>query len=124
MNFVQYLSSIDPSLPAAVLALWIFALVYLVRKFFPQHWELVANVIPVKVDSGMAMVTLRKLWQAIPAALLGATIPVLLTGGDVKLAASGALVGLVPPFAHEIAKWIPWIPYRGEVGKPSKAVGQ
>jgi len=115
-----WLTAINPELPWALLALAVFAICYAVRRWLPRVWERIVAIVPVRVDTSGALVALRKLWQSWPSALLGAVLPVLLTGGDTKLAAKGALVGLLAPLIHELAKWAPFLPYRGATKPKSK----
>lgn len=109
-----YLSATHPELVWALLALAVFAICYLLRRFAPSVWERAVAIYPLSVDTSGAVVALRKVQQTWPSALIGAVLPVLLTGGDTKLALKGALVGLFAPVIHELAKALPFLPYRGE----------
>jgi len=108
------LNAINPELIWALLALAVFVICYLLRRFAPSVWERLVAIYPVSVDTSGAVVALRKVQQSWPSALLGAVLPVLMTGGDTKLALKGALVGLLAPVIHELAKALPFLPYRGE----------
>jgi hypothetical protein len=119
MKAIQYLTAIDPNLPPALVALVVFVLVYVVRKRWPAAWERFADIVPLRYDSGLVVVALRKLWQAAPSVALGAAAPALLVGGDVAMAVKGALIALAAPALHELAKASP-LPYRGAIGAPTK----
>jgi hypothetical protein len=120
MQVIQYLADIDPNLPAALLALWCFGAIYLVRKRWPTAWERFADLVPLRSDSGPLLAGLRKVWQTAPSVALGVAVPAILTGGNVGLAVKGALVALAAPLLHELAKAAPFVPYRGAIGAPTK----
>lgn len=106
-----YLSQ-SPYLWAALpLVLW-FAQ-YLLRKLAPSFWEWCANLGPFgAVDLSPALTLARKVWQALPSVVGGAVIMALMSGGDVRAAALGALKGALAPLLHELLKAAP-IPYQG-----------
>jgi hypothetical protein len=115
---LAWLTAIDPALPRALLVSVVFAAVYLLRKAFPRAWELFASVVPVPViDPAPLLLLLSKSWQALPGALLGAAAAALASGADVRSAVKGALFGALAALAHEVAKAVPWLPYKGEVGR-------
>lgn len=102
----------------SALVFGIFLLVYFVRKFLPKVWLAFETLSPfVVADPEPVLRQLHKAYQALPSILVGIVVPAVLTGGDWKAAGIGALLGLVPPLQHELAKWIKWLPYRGELGK-------
>lgn len=112
-----YLSTLGPEARWSALVSAIFLIVYLVRKFAPKVWLAFEVHSPfVVADPAPVLAVLHKVFQAIPSVIMGAVIPALLSGGDWKAAGIGALVGMIPPVQHELAKWSP-IPYRGELGK-------
>lgn len=110
-----WLVAIDPSLPRAFFVALVFATVLAWRKYAPGSWSKFSAVIPVsEADTNWLKVTLQKLWQAVPAALLGAVYGALGTGGDVAATVKLAMLGLVAPVIHEVA----WR-YQGKLGTPS-----
>lgn len=112
------LAALSPEARWTALVAAIFLIVYLVRKFAPKLWLAFEAKSPfVVADPAPVLAALHKAFQAIPSVLLGIAIPALLSGGDVKAAAFGALMGLVPPVQHELARWAKWIPYEGKLGK-------
>jgi hypothetical protein len=110
-----WLAAIDPSLPRALFVALVFATVLAWRKFWPAGWAKFSNLIPVsEADTSWFKATLQKLWQALPAAVLGAIYGALGTGGDVLATIKLALLGLAAPVIHEVA----WR-YQGRLGTPS-----
>jgi hypothetical protein len=110
-----WLVAIDPSLPRALFVALVFATVLLWRKLAPGSWAKFSAVIPVsEADTSWLKATLQKLWQALPAAVLGAVYGALGTGGDVAATVKLALLGLAAPVIHEVA----WR-YQGKLGTPS-----
>jgi hypothetical protein len=106
------LAAINPDLPAALFVVLVFLTVLAIRKLFPGAWEKWAAVVPVlAIDPSPVLVLLSKLWQAVPAAVIGAVLAALQSGADVKATVYGALLALVAPVAHELAK-----NYRGSLG--------
>lgn len=116
------LSAISPDLPWCLLALGLFLLVYAVRKFAPALWLAFEARSPfLPADPEPVLVALHKLYQALPSAFVGLVLPAVISGGDWRKALAGALVGLLPPVMHELAKWAPFLPYRGAVEARPKA---
>jgi hypothetical protein len=116
---VAWLSvNVDPAVPRALLVLAVLVVVYAFRKLFPRAWEAFASVVPVPViDAAPVLLVLSKFWQALPGTLLGMTTLALSTGGDVSATIKGAVFGALAALAHEVLKAVPWVPYRGEVGR-------
>jgi hypothetical protein len=116
---VAWLSTnIDPAVPRALLVVAVLVVVYAVRKLFPRAWEAFASVVPVPViDPAPVLLVLSKFWQALPGTLLGMLSLALSTGGDPRATVKGAVFGALAALAHEVMKAVPWVPYRGEVGK-------
>jgi hypothetical protein len=115
------LASVHQDLPWAAITLGVFLAVYLTRKLAPATWERFAAAVPVlAIDPSPVLVALSKLWQALPAVLLGAALPALASGGNVKQALVGAAMGALAPVLHELAKAAPWLPYRGATPEPKK----
>jgi hypothetical protein len=113
------LESFHPLAPATVLLVAIFGSQYLVRRFIPGVWEWMANL-PFPGGIHKPLVALaRKAWQAIPSAALGAFAASFAYGEDPYASIIGAILGLVAPIGHELAKANKSIPYRG--GKPPAA---
>lgn len=114
------LASLDPRLPGAacgLVVLAVFSLMYWVRRRFPKIWERCADLAPfLRGDVDPVLAALRKAWQAVPSAVAGAVMTALLSGGNLRAAELGAVLGLLAPVLHELAKWCPWLSYRGEVG--------
>lgn len=114
-NLRVLLENVHPSLPALTLVALVFLSQYLVRRFIPGVWEWMANLpFPGGVHKP-AVVLLRKAWQALPSAVSGAFLGSLAYGGDSTAEVLGAILALLAPVGHEIAKALP-IRYRG--GKP------
>lgn len=114
-----YLAALSPETRWSALVVAIFLIVYLVRKFAPKLWLAFEARSPfVVADPAPVLAVLHKAFQAMPSVVLGAVIPAVLSGLDPKAAAIGALLGLVPPVQHELARWAKWIPYEGKLGKP------
>jgi hypothetical protein len=110
-----WLAATDPSLPRALFVALVFVTVLAWRKFWPLGWAKFSSVIPVsEADTSWFRATLQKLWQALPAAVLGAIYGALGTGGDVVATVKLALLGLAAPVIHEVA----WR-YQGKLGTPS-----
>ena len=116
-DVVAYLAALDPNLPWAALSLAVFGIIYAIRKFLPSLWLQFSAFVPA-IDESRIRGALRKIWQALPGVAMGAVIPTLASGGDVKLALYGAVAGAFAPFIHEIAAALPFVPYKGEIGKP------
>ena len=109
-----WLAALDPSLPRALFVALVFGTVLLWRKVSPGSWLKFSSLIPVSdEDTSWLQDTLRKLWQAVPAAVLGAVYGALGTGGDIGATVKLALLGLAAPVIHEVA----WR-YKGNLGKP------
>ncbi len=108
------LVAIDPSLPRALFVALVFATVLAWRKFWPTGWAKFSNLIPVTdEDTSWFKATLQKLWQALPAAVLGAIYGALGTGGDVWATVKLSLMALTAPVIHEVA-----MRYTGRLGTP------
>jgi hypothetical protein len=76
----------------------------------PRVWVWLESVGPA--DGGAA-----KVFQGLPAVIMGALVSVALTGGDFSAAAKGAAAGAIAPLMHEWMK-----AYRGAAG-PGPAGG-
>ncbi len=106
------LVAIDPSLPRALFVALVFLTVMAWRKLLPASWIKFSSLIPVsKEDTGWFKETVRKLWQALPSAVLGAVYGALGTGGAVWPTLKLALLGLLAPVIHDVAAR-----YRGTLG--------
>ena len=119
MQAIEYLQSIHPVLPWAILTALIWAVQWAIRKWAPGIWERAANV-PFGDDKPLVPVVrvARKVWQGLPSVLVGALIGALAIGQDPRGAWLGALAGAVAPVWHELLKAFPG-PYRG--GSPPAA---
>lgn len=116
---LTWLTAISPELPWALLALGCFVAIYICRKFAPKLWLRFEVLSPfVVADPAPVLAALHKAFQAMPSVLIGLVLPAVISGGDWRMALTGGLVGLLPPILHELAKWAPWLPYRGELSKP------
>jgi hypothetical protein len=109
---LNFLVGVDPELPWALLSIAAFYLVYAWRKWAPKSWVAYSRIIPVDDESGWIAKSLQELVQAVPSAVIGGVLPVLLSGGDWRLALKGTLYGLAAPLIHKASKR-----YKGEVGK-------
>src|SRR5262245_21439642 len=99
-NALTYLSALNPDLPWALLALGVFVLVYMVRKAAPAVWlwfEAKSPALKHLDDPTPVLVAVHKAFQALPSVLLGALLPAVISGGDLRQAAAGAVMGLLPP---------------------------
>lgn len=110
-----WLANVDPAAPAAALLVFVFAVIYSVRRWLPGVWLWVEKTVPFvdSFDYRPAASILWQAWQAWPAALLGAVTAALSTGGSVKAAAYGVLVGAISALAHKLMA-----AYKGQVGGP------
>lgn len=118
---VAYLATLDPNLPWAALSLAVFATIYLVRRYLPSLWLSFEGLVPgclAYPDMTKLQAIWRKAVQTLPSVAIGAVIPALASGGDVKLALYGAIAGAVAPLIHELAAALPFVPYQGRVGGP------
>lgn len=111
-DVLNFLVSIDPELPWAALSIATFYIVWAWRKWAPGSWVAFSKLIPVDDESGWITKALQELVQAVPSAVIGSVLPVLLSGGDWKLALKGTLYGLAAPLIHKLSRR-----YKGEVGK-------
>lgn len=84
-------------------AIWIA--VYLIRRFLPALWLRFEAFGP---DGNTA----ARVFQALPAVLLGAIAAVFLSGGDFASSWKGAAAGALAPLWHHLLK-----AYRGEVAR-------
>src|SRR6185436_12671661 len=101
-----------PWLPPILLVLGLCASQALVRKYRPAAWRAVFGwMSPDWPDLA------RRAIQSVPSAVGGAVITAACTGGDMKLAAAGALVGVFAPPLHHLLKWLPFVPYDGALGR-------
>lgn len=108
----EFLAAINPDLPAAAFVALVFLVVLAIRKAFPSAWEKWSAVVPVlAIDPSPVLVLLSKAWQAVPAAVIGAVLAALQSGADVRTTVYGALLALLAPVAHELAK-----NYKGTLG--------
>ncbi len=102
-----------PDLARVALATVVFLIVYLVRKLAPSLWLRFEVLSPaLNVESEWLSEQLHKLYQALPSAVLGAILGPLMTGGDWRQSALGALNGLAAPVSHELLSR-----YQGKLGK-------
>lgn len=107
-----WLQAIDPSLPRALFVALVFASVLAWRKLSPSTWIKFSGLIKVTdEDASWFKSTMLKLWQAVPAATIGAVYGALGTGGNVAASLKLALLGLLAPVIHELA----WR-YQGNLG--------
>ena len=87
VHFREWLTAIDPRLPAALLAVVVGGVVWAWRKYWPASFA-----------------KLPPRWQGLPAMLLGAVVAALSSGQDVigaiLEAAAGAGVGLAAVGGH------------------------
>ena len=107
-------SSVHPALPPLILAAVTWGLLWLFRTYLPFVWQAIARVLGAAHFGGLWSKTI----QAIPAALLGAALCVILEGADPAVAVKGALCGLLAAPWHETWKAltgrVSWLPtYRG-----------
>lgn len=111
------LDGFNPALwPCVVVAaLWVAQ--WAVRRWAPGVWEKMADL-PFRNELTEFDKRMRKVWQAIPSAVMGAVLFGLAGGGDIVDAAVGAVFALLAPIFHELLKKLP-IPYRG--GTPPAA---
>lgn len=110
-----WLANLDPAAPAVSLMLGVFLTIYSIRRWFPRVWLLVEKTVPFvdRLDYRPAATILWKSWQAWPAALLGAVVSALSTGGSAWGAVKGAALGAAVALIHELAA-----AYRGKLGAP------
>lgn len=99
-----WLATITPDLPPALLIVFVFVSVYLLRRWFPGAWVKFERAVPFvdTIDPGPGLKVLLKFWQAIPGALLAAVGGALFTGASVKLAVWAVISTAVAAAAHEI----------------------
>jgi hypothetical protein len=99
-------------------ALVAFVAVYVIRKKFGPQWERLVAYVPVLgTDLTPGSVILSKFVQALPGALVAAVLGAVTSGASLGPTLLAALGGLLAAAGHEFAKWLPIIPYRGEVGE-------
>lgn len=99
-------SNIHPVAPGAVLALIVWAALWLVRKYAPNAWESVAKLGPT--DRRASVV-----FQALPAVLMQGAIAAYVAGGDVWEATKLAAWAFLAPLWHHLLKALPIVPYVG-----------
>lgn len=109
------LYSVHPDLPWLTLTAAIFATQWLVRRYAPTLWLRVFAWLPDDAEAG-----LRRVVQALPSVVAGAAIPALASGGDVWSAVLGAVCGALAPISHHVLRAVPFVPYRGELGRDAK----
>lgn len=108
----NWLKAIDPSLPRALFVALVFLTVMAWRKLLPESWIKFSNLVPVSdEDTSWFKATVRKAWQALPSALLGAVYGALGTGGDVLASLKLAALALLAPVIHDVAAH-----YQGNLG--------
>ncbi len=108
----NWLVAIDPSLPRALFVALVFVTVMAWRKLLPASWIKFSSLIPVSdEDTSWFKATLRKAWQALPSALLGAVYGALGTGGNVLASLKLAALALLAPVIHDVAA-----KYQGTLG--------
>ncbi len=106
------LASAHPSLPWIVLALAIFLVQYGVRRWCPSLWLWAFRWIPEDLPA-----VFRNAIQSAPSLFMGLALPSLASGGDLRHAFWGTLAGTAAPVAHHLLKAVPFLRYRGQLGK-------
>lgn len=97
-----------------LIAIVVFGIVYLARKFFGKQWEAVARLIPaLNFDLTPGMVILSKAFQALPATIVAASIGAVASGGALTPTLLAALAGPLAAIGHELLKAYPGFPYQG-----------
>jgi len=105
----------------AVNVLIVFLFVYAFRKLCPNAWIWLVKRIPyIDFDETPIRAILDKALQSLPGTVFAAVMGAISSGGNVKVAALGALAGPLATLAHHILEAIPWIPYRGRLGASAK----
>lgn len=108
----NWLKALDPSLPRALFVALVFVTVMAWRKLSPTTWIKFSSLVPVSdADVSWFKATLRKAWQALPSAALGALYGALGTGGALWPTLKLALLGLLAPVIHDVAQ-----KYQGRLG--------
>jgi hypothetical protein len=106
------LDSVHPSLFLLTIAFALWGAQWAVRRWLPSVWEFAANLPWIdKLSLGEQLtrfdLAMRKAWQAVPSAVLGAVLMALATRGDLVDAGIGAAFGLLAPALHELLKALP-----------------
>jgi hypothetical protein len=101
--------------PWVTITLGLFITQWLVRRYRPSLWEACFEWLPAAFEENVARVV-----QALPSIVIGAALPALASGGDVRAAVTGAIFGALAPVAHHTLKAIPG-PYQGALGASKKS---
>jgi len=108
------LSQVHPDFPWVVLTALIWLVQYLTRRFAPKVWVVAFSWIPTDLPK-----MLRRILQGLPSVLVGAAIPAIASGGNLKHALLGALFGALAPLWHHMLKALPG-DYQGLLGAPNQ----
>ena len=115
--FILLQSALTPGGVVGLFALVAFIAVYVIRKKFGPQWERLAAYIPaLNFDLTPGYAILSKFAQALPGILVAAVLGAITSGGSLGPTLLAALGGALAAVGHEFAKWLPFIPYRGETG--------
>ena len=106
-----FLDSIHAGLFAVVILVTAWLIMAGTRRFAPSLWETMANLwwykkLAIGKELNRFDVAMRKAWQGIPSAIVGAVMLAMMTGGDWREAAWGAGIGILTPIAYEARKAI------------------
>lgn len=121
MNFLAiaraWLAHIDPAAPAAALIVFIFVVIYSIRRWKPTWWLWVEKTIPYVDEFDYTTIgnIVWSSWQALPAMILGAVTSAIADGVSLKGALIGAALGALTAFIHKVAAG-----YKGKLGGPEK----
>lgn len=96
------LAQIHPDFPWVVLAFFIWLAQYLLRRYVPSAWVLAFSWVPEDMSDQT-----QRVLQGLPSVLIGAAIPAVASGGDVKQALKGAVFGALAPLWHHMLKAAP-----------------
>ncbi len=119
MNFLtmvrDWLARLDPAAPAAGLIVFVFFVIYAIRRWRPTWWLWLERKLPIVDEFNYTFVG-NLLWnslQALPAVLLGAVTSAIADGVSLKGALVGAALGAATALIHKLAAG-----YKGKVGGP------
>lgn len=112
------LAAVHPSAPWVTITLSLFLVQWLVRRYRPSLWEMCFGWLPADFDARIARAI-----QALPSVAIGAALPALASGGDVRAAVLGSIFGALAPVVHHTLKALPQVPYRGALGASKKRDG-
>jgi hypothetical protein len=109
------LAAVHPAAPWVTITLSLFVVQWLVRRYLPSLWAVCFGWLPADFDKRVTRAI-----KALPSVAIGAALPALASGGDVRAAVLGALFGALAPVTHHTLKALPRVPYRGALGAARK----